>query len=114
MKFTLAELAGRLGGKVEGNGDREITGVASLKDAGPGDLTFISGSRYLRSGPADMGFSSMEANEVRRSSSEPDRYSMDKGALRCVARRRLAVSEISIAGTPARSPNSTEAFSWPN
>jgi UDP-3-O-[3-hydroxymyristoyl] glucosamine N-acyltransferase len=46
VKFTLAELAGRLGGEVDGNGDRVITGVASLKDAGPGDLTFVAGSRY--------------------------------------------------------------------
>lgn len=46
VKFTLAELAGRLGGEVDGNGDRVITGVASLKDAGPGDLAFVAGSRY--------------------------------------------------------------------
>lgn len=48
VKFSLAEIASRIGGSVEGDGERLITGVASLKEAGPGDLAFITGTRYSR------------------------------------------------------------------
>jgi UDP-3-O-[3-hydroxymyristoyl] glucosamine N-acyltransferase len=42
MKITVQELAGRLGLAFEGDGTVEITGVASLDKAGPGDLVFFS------------------------------------------------------------------------
>jgi UDP-3-O-[3-hydroxymyristoyl] glucosamine N-acyltransferase len=41
------ELAGILGGKWQGDGRREIRGVAALQDAGPDDLTFVEGDRAL-------------------------------------------------------------------
>ena len=44
--MTLGELATRLGCRLEGNGRIEITRVAGLEDAGPGDLTFLANSRY--------------------------------------------------------------------
>lgn len=49
-RFRLAELAELLGGRVLGEPDRTLSGVASLRDAGPEDLSFlISGSaRYRR------------------------------------------------------------------
>jgi UDP-3-O-[3-hydroxymyristoyl] glucosamine N-acyltransferase len=50
MRFTVAELAARVGATVEGVGDREITNVASLADAGPSDLGFAVG-RWLKQLP---------------------------------------------------------------
>ena len=44
--MTLAEIAERVGGVVEGDGGVEITGVAALGDAGPGDISFLSNPRY--------------------------------------------------------------------
>jgi UDP-3-O-[3-hydroxymyristoyl] glucosamine N-acyltransferase len=43
---TLSELAQLVGGEVAGDGDVEITAVASIEDAGPGDITFIAHPRY--------------------------------------------------------------------
>src|SRR5690349_8702109 len=43
---TLAELAAELNGEVVGDGAIGITGVAGIKEAGPGDITFLANSRY--------------------------------------------------------------------
>jgi len=37
----LREIAARIGGEVSGNGEIDITGIASIKNAGPGDITFL-------------------------------------------------------------------------
>jgi UDP-3-O-[3-hydroxymyristoyl] glucosamine N-acyltransferase len=42
----LADLATRLGCRLEGDGGIEIVRVAGLEDAGPGDLTFLANSKY--------------------------------------------------------------------
>jgi UDP-3-O-[3-hydroxymyristoyl] glucosamine N-acyltransferase len=44
--LTLADLADRLGCRLEGDGAIEITRVAGIEQAGPGDLTFLANSRY--------------------------------------------------------------------
>ncbi|MGI4855075.1 MAG: UDP-3-O-(3-hydroxymyristoyl)glucosamine N-acyltransferase [Janthinobacterium lividum] len=44
--MKLSELAARLGAELLGDGDREITGVAGLEQAGPGDLTFLANPKY--------------------------------------------------------------------
>jgi UDP-3-O-[3-hydroxymyristoyl] glucosamine N-acyltransferase len=41
-KATLEELAALVGGKVEGNGTLEITGMASLDEAKEGEITFLA------------------------------------------------------------------------
>ncbi|MEN9786270.1 MAG: hypothetical protein RLZZ299_1534 [Pseudomonadota bacterium] len=46
--MRLSELAARLGGAVEGDGNRSVTGVASLHEAGPGQLSYFSDRRYAR------------------------------------------------------------------
>ena len=46
MTFTVTELAARVGGQVAGDGDVVIGRVASLEDAGPGDLSFFSNKKY--------------------------------------------------------------------
>ena len=44
--MTLAEIADRLGCRLEGDGALDITRVATLDDAGPGDLTFLANPKY--------------------------------------------------------------------
>lgn len=44
--MKLAEIAAALGCTVERGGETEITGVAGLEQAGPGQLTFLANSRY--------------------------------------------------------------------
>jgi UDP-3-O-[3-hydroxymyristoyl] glucosamine N-acyltransferase len=43
----LRELATRLGCELRGDGNVEITGVAGIEEAGPGDLTFLANRRYV-------------------------------------------------------------------
>ena len=46
MSKTLGELADLVGGRLEGDPARRVTGVASLADAGPDDVAFLSLPRY--------------------------------------------------------------------
>lgn len=45
---SVQALAERLGGVVEGDGERLLVGVAGLGEAGPGELSFLSNRRYTR------------------------------------------------------------------
>jgi UDP-3-O-[3-hydroxymyristoyl] glucosamine N-acyltransferase len=42
----LAEVAARLECRLEGDGEIEVSRVAGIHDAGPGDLTFLANSKY--------------------------------------------------------------------
>ena len=44
--MKLKELAVRLDCRLEGDGDRDVTRVMGIEDAGPGDVTFFANSRY--------------------------------------------------------------------
>ncbi|MBW4699652.1 MAG: UDP-3-O-(3-hydroxymyristoyl)glucosamine N-acyltransferase [Aphanocapsa lilacina HA4352-LM1] len=46
--MKLGELAAHLGCPVEGNPDVEIRGLASIQQAGPGELSFIESEKYAR------------------------------------------------------------------
>ena len=46
MQYTVEEIAQRVGGQLEGSGAATITGVAGVRDALPGDVAFVSQSRY--------------------------------------------------------------------
>jgi UDP-3-O-[3-hydroxymyristoyl] glucosamine N-acyltransferase len=46
MRIRLAELAERLGVPLHGDGSIEITGVAGIREAQPGDLTFLGHPKY--------------------------------------------------------------------
>jgi UDP-3-O-[3-hydroxymyristoyl] glucosamine N-acyltransferase len=48
MKKKLRELADYVGGVVSGDGEVEISGVASLDEAQPGQISFIATPKYLR------------------------------------------------------------------
>jgi UDP-3-O-[3-hydroxymyristoyl] glucosamine N-acyltransferase len=43
---TLADLAARLGCRLEGDASIEVHRVAAIDDAGPGDVTFVTNARY--------------------------------------------------------------------
>ena len=44
--MKLSDIANRLGGILEGDGDLEITAVAGLDEAGPEDISFLSNPKY--------------------------------------------------------------------
>jgi UDP-3-O-[3-hydroxymyristoyl] glucosamine N-acyltransferase len=44
----LGDLAGRIGGSVRGDSNRVVAGIATLEDAGPDDLAFLTNPRYRR------------------------------------------------------------------
>jgi UDP-3-O-[3-hydroxymyristoyl] glucosamine N-acyltransferase len=44
--MKLADIAGHLGGSLEGDGNLEISSVAGLKEAGAGDLSFLANPKY--------------------------------------------------------------------
>ncbi|MGA9115492.1 MAG: UDP-3-O-(3-hydroxymyristoyl)glucosamine N-acyltransferase [Bacteroidota bacterium] len=46
--MTLREVAALLGADLEGDGGREIRGVAKIEEAREGDLTFVANARYIR------------------------------------------------------------------
>ena len=47
MPMKLAQIASALDARLEnGSPDTEITGVAGIKDAGPGQLTFVANPKY--------------------------------------------------------------------
>ena len=46
MSWTVATLAARIGGTVEGRGEVEVRGVAALADAAAGDVSFLANPRY--------------------------------------------------------------------
>jgi UDP-3-O-[3-hydroxymyristoyl] glucosamine N-acyltransferase len=46
MERSLAELAAQVSGTVEGDGNLRIRGLASLEEAGPGELSFYGNPRY--------------------------------------------------------------------
>ncbi len=52
MILTVAELAARLGAPCEGNTGATIRRAASLRDAGEGDVTFLSSNRYAEQAAA--------------------------------------------------------------
>ncbi len=46
--LTAGEIADLVGGELIGSANTSIAGVASLEEAGPGDLAFLASSTYLR------------------------------------------------------------------
>jgi UDP-3-O-[3-hydroxymyristoyl] glucosamine N-acyltransferase len=44
--MKLAELAGRLGAELHGDGSVEVTGVRGIEEAGPSEITFVANPKY--------------------------------------------------------------------
>jgi UDP-3-O-[3-hydroxymyristoyl] glucosamine N-acyltransferase len=47
VQLTAREIAGVVGGEVAGNPDEQVTGVAGIREAQPGDLSFIASPKYF-------------------------------------------------------------------
>ena len=65
MHFTLAELAKRVGGRVEGDGSLRIERVMPLDEAGPADVSFFANRKY------GAAFASTRAGAVIVGEGEP-------------------------------------------
>jgi UDP-3-O-[3-hydroxymyristoyl] glucosamine N-acyltransferase len=52
MEATLAQLAAILGGVLEGPGERVVSGIKGIEDAGPADVAFLANPRYAKALPA--------------------------------------------------------------
>lgn len=62
--MRLRELAERLGCRLDGDGDIQITRVAGLEAAGPGDITFSSNPSYARALKATRASAVILADDV--------------------------------------------------
>ncbi|MDR5867197.1 UDP-3-O-(3-hydroxymyristoyl)glucosamine N-acyltransferase [Halomonas koreensis] len=49
--LTLAEIAARLGAVLQGDGERAVRGLATLRDAGPDQVAFLANRAYLKDLP---------------------------------------------------------------
>jgi UDP-3-O-[3-hydroxymyristoyl] glucosamine N-acyltransferase len=54
MPLTVAEIARKLGADVDGDGGRVITAVGGVRDAGPGEIAFVSQARYAADAEASQ------------------------------------------------------------
>jgi UDP-3-O-[3-hydroxymyristoyl] glucosamine N-acyltransferase len=70
--LTLQQIVERLGGEVAGDGSRAVTGVATLDDAGPGEIAFLANPRYrsklagTRAGAVIVGPRDRDATAIAR------------------------------------------------
>src|SRR3954470_23994632 len=46
MEFTIKQIAGMLGGEVQGKGDAKINMLAKIQDAKTGQIAFLSNPKY--------------------------------------------------------------------
>jgi len=62
MSLTVREIAEKVGGRLEGDGDIVVSGMASLEDAGPADVSFLANQKYA-SFVADTRAATVVVNE---------------------------------------------------
>jgi len=75
MNVTLAEVAKLIGGEIVGDDSTELTGVAGIKEAHKGELTFVSNPRYERY-VADTSASAVVVSRDYPVSTRPDGTSL--------------------------------------
>jgi len=68
-QLSVAEIAGRLQGRVEGNKEAIITGLAGIREAGEGDLSFIANARYAPAAAVTKAGAVIVAEDWNRSCS---------------------------------------------
>jgi len=68
MKTSVAEIAELVGGRVVGDGEVPITGVSGIRQAGPGDLTFVADPRYARHIDRSLAAAVLVGKTIARSS----------------------------------------------
>jgi UDP-3-O-[3-hydroxymyristoyl] glucosamine N-acyltransferase len=70
--LTLQEIVRRLGGEIAGDGSVSVTGVATIDEAGPGEITFLANPRYrsklaaTRAGAVILGPRDRDATAIAR------------------------------------------------
>jgi UDP-3-O-[3-hydroxymyristoyl] glucosamine N-acyltransferase len=84
LVWTLGELAERVGGEVLGSPARELHGVRTLSEAGPGDLSFLTSAKYLEQARASAAGAVLTGREARLE---------NRDLLRC-AQPQLALAQI--------------------
>ncbi|MFA9477335.1 UDP-3-O-(3-hydroxymyristoyl)glucosamine N-acyltransferase [Phycisphaerales bacterium AB-hyl4] len=66
MSMTANDLARRIGATVQGNGDVELTGCATLEQAQPSDVSFLANRKYAKLlGTTQAGAVVVSADDVR-------------------------------------------------
>ncbi len=66
MKLTVAQIAERIKGRVEGNGAAEISSLAGIREAQPGQLAFIASPRYAAAAGATQATAVIVAEDWSR------------------------------------------------
>ncbi len=103
MKKKLKELAEWLGGKVIGDGEVEISGIASIDEAKSGEITFIASPKYLPK------LAQTKASAVIVS---PEITQADKPLL-CVPNPYLAFAKVlSLFSSQPYQPKGVDAQAW--
>jgi UDP-3-O-[3-hydroxymyristoyl] glucosamine N-acyltransferase len=95
MGFTLQELAGRVGGKVVGDGTLVAEGIAPLEVAGPTQLSFFSNKKYRKA---------FEATAAVAVLVEPGTEAPSGRTLLVVSNAYLAFAKISTLFHPPQEP----------
>ena len=95
ISFTLAELAARVGGTVQGDGALRLDGVAPLEDAGPSHISFFANRKYRKA---------FEASRAGAVIVEPDEDVPEGRTVLRAAPAYLAFAKISTAFHPPREP----------
>lgn len=67
MEFSLRHLSEIVGGKIIGDPNLMITGVSGIREARPGDITFIANPRYLSELKATKASAIITSGEIRGS-----------------------------------------------
>jgi UDP-3-O-[3-hydroxymyristoyl] glucosamine N-acyltransferase len=63
--FPLGELAERIGGEVEGDASRRVDGLATLEEAGPSQLSFLTNAKYRKAAETSRAGALLVAPESR-------------------------------------------------
>ena len=93
--FTLAELAARVGGLVDGDGGLVVDGVAPLEDASPSQISFFANRKYRKA---------FEASRAGAVIVEPDEQAPVGRTVLRASPAYLAFAKISTAFHPPREP----------
>jgi UDP-3-O-[3-hydroxymyristoyl] glucosamine N-acyltransferase len=64
--MSVADIAARLDGQIEGNPGAIITGMAGIREAGEGDLSFVANSRYVATAAATKATAVIVAEDWNR------------------------------------------------
>jgi len=103
MKKKLKELAEFVGGRVLGDGEVEISGIASIDEAKSGEITFVASSKYLPKLAQTKASAVIVSQEITQA---------DKPLL-CVPNPTLAFAKVlTLFSFQAYQPKGVDAHAW--